>query len=117
MIMVCISPKNTPLRDWDWRLKRDWATLPNLETLCLDLRPSSQRLESRRFYQQGEDQKIVDGAKRMECLLLKSLIIYGLCSRPDLCHDEQHKQKIDELFRKALARDRVLEFRDLELGK
>lgn len=115
VIKVCIPTGAMFFVDWHWPLKVDWATLPNLKTLCLDLRSYSRHLESPDYNHQDDHQRIVDGAKRMECLGLTSLIIYGLCSGPTLCHDEQHKQKMDTLFRKALSRDGVLEFRDIEL--
>ncbi|CZR60919.1 uncharacterized protein PAC_10815 [Phialocephala subalpina] len=114
VIKVCILKRDAEFKDWDWPLKVDWATLPNLKTLCLGLRPYSQRKTSRPFERQRDNEKIARGARRMECLRLKSLIIYGLCSGLDLSLDEQHKQRMDKLFRNALDADGVTEFRGLE---
>ncbi|KAE8453790.1 hypothetical protein EG329_009302 [Mollisiaceae sp. DMI_Dod_QoI] len=99
--------------DWDWPLKVDWTTLPKLKTLCIDLQAYSRRhtrFDSAPELEQ-DDRDIADGAKRMECLQLKSLIIHGLCSW-FLRNDDHHKQRMDKLFRKALDKNGVLEFQD-----
>jgi hypothetical protein len=101
---------------WAWALKVDWKTLPDLQTLVLDLMGYSYlQLQSRPFPQELYDEQLEAGAKRMECLKLKSLIIYGLCSGPEYWGSKQHKRKMEELFQPALAQNGKLELRDEEL--
>jgi hypothetical protein len=66
--------------DWDWRLKVDWTTLPDLRVLYLDLLPYSRcaycsDVEGEEIYHE----KLVAGAKRMSCLNLERLVLVGLC--------------------------------------
>lgn len=68
---------------WAWALMVDWKTLPDLQTLVLDLRGYSyQQLQDPAFPIEIYDEQLVVGAEGMKCLKLKSLIIYGLCSGP-----------------------------------
>jgi hypothetical protein len=97
-------------RDWDWPLKVDWKSLPNLKTLVLDLRtyslgpeiaagPAAWEAKEEQF-----EKKLLQGAKRMEGMNLHSLTIYGLCSCT-YWQKNDHRRKIEKLFQKALAKD------------
>ena len=100
---------------WAWALTVDWNTLPNLETLVLDLRGYSYRqLQDPELPQELYDEQLERGAKRMECLELKSLIIYGLCSGPEYWDKIQHRRAMETLFQPALGKWGKLEFRDEE---
>jgi hypothetical protein len=100
---------------WAWALTVDWNTLPNLETLVLDLRGYSYRqLQDLELPQELYDEQLERGAKRMECLELKSLIIYGLCSGPEYWDKIQHRRAMEALFQPALGKWGKLELRDEE---
>lgn len=43
------------------------------------------------------------GVKRMKCLNLKTLTIYGLCSGPEYWGKKEHKERMEKLFAPALA--------------
>ncbi len=110
--------------DWAWALNVDWQTLPHLKTLVLDLRSYSFReYLVREIASPIYEQIIESGAKRMECLNLKSQIIYGLCSEPvdeEFEDDkskkkEAHKRRMKSLFIKAVDVGGHLEFRDKEM--
>ncbi|KAK6586252.1 hypothetical protein PZA11_001309 [Diplocarpon coronariae] len=98
---------------WDWQLKVDWESLPNLKHLVLDLRTYSALSDAGALFE--IDEILAAGARRMRGLNLKSLIIYGLCSS-DLTRDVlgKHQQVIKSLFEGSLATDGTLELRDEE---
>jgi hypothetical protein len=101
--------------NWAWALKVDWKTLPGLQTLVPDLKGYSYcQLQTPALPQELFDEQLGAGAKRMECLNLKSLIIYGLCSGPDYWGKKQHKRKMEKLFLPALAQSGKLELCDEE---
>jgi hypothetical protein len=60
------------------------------------------------------NEQLEDGAKRMQCLKLKSLIIYGLCSGPEYWGKAQHRRKMEKLFQPALGKYGKLDLRDEE---
>jgi len=71
----------------------------------LDLRDYSYRqIQRTAITQELYDEQLELDAKRMECLKLKSLTIYGLCSGPEYWGKEEHKERMEELFAPALAR-------------
>jgi len=89
--------------------------LPNLQTLVLDLRGYSKRqLQLEELPQELYDEQLESGAKRMQCLELKSLIIYGLCSGPEYWGKGQHRRRMEKLFGSALGKWGTLELRDEE---
>ncbi len=98
-------------RDWDWPLKVDWKSLPNLKTLVLDLRtyslgpeiaagPSVWETKEEQF-----EEELLEGAKKMESMNLHSLTIYGLCSCT-YWQKKDHRRKIERLFQKVLAKNK-----------
>jgi len=71
----------------------------------LDLRDYSYRqILHTTIPQELYDEQLELDAKRMECLNLKTLTIYGLCSGPEYWGKEEHKERMEELFAPALAR-------------
>ena len=93
----------------------DWKTLQNLETLVLDLRGYSYRqLQDPELPQELYDEQLERGIKRMECLELKSLIIYGLCSGPEYWAKKQHRRRMEALFQHTLGKWGKLELQDDE---
>ncbi|PMD48558.1 hypothetical protein L207DRAFT_505586 [Hyaloscypha variabilis F] len=101
--------------NWAWALTVDWKTLPNLQTLVLDLRGYSYRqLQVPELPQELYDEQLESGAKQMEYLKLKSLIIYGLCSGPKYWDKGQHRRRMEKLFAPALGKWGTLELRDQE---
>lgn len=89
--------------------------MPNLQTLVLDLRGYSKRqLQLEELPQELYDEQLESGAKRMQCLELKSLIIYGLCSGPEYWGKGQHRRRMEKLFGSALGKWGTLELRDEE---
>ena len=89
--------------------------MPNLQTLVLDLRGYSYRqIQEEDILQELYDEQLESGAKRMECLELKSLIIYGLCSGQLYWGKGQHRRRMEELFESTLGKWGTLELRDEE---
>lgn len=98
--------------DWDWQLKVKWDTLPKLETLVLDLRQySSSPRWPIQMTAEVYDTKIKAGARAIECLNLKLLVIYGLCSG-DFFENKQHQARMQSLFERALHKYGKLVFKD-----
>ena len=89
-------------------LKVDWQTLPQLKFLQIDLRLCSwhgtRGLEEER-------RKLMDGARRMKRLKLRTLVSVGSCSR-QCCGDPGHERKIKRLFTPAVGGGRKMEFLD-----
>lgn len=94
--------------DWDWPLKVDWITLPNLKTLLLDLRICSLAPQLGPEAEIEYDRMVEEGAKRMEVLSLKSLMVHGLCG------DEDKKRRAREMFAVALAKEGELQLYGFE---
>ena len=105
--------KFAPLQsDWDWPLKVDWTTLPNVRVLYLDLLPYSRRIhcsnvEAEEIY----NEKLVDGAGCMGGLKLEKLVLVGLCSL-FYWNNAEHKHVIERLFKPALGVGGNIEFLD-----
>jgi hypothetical protein len=100
---------------WAWALTVDWSSLPNLETLVLDLRGYSYRqLQDPEMPEDLYNEQLEAGAKRLKCLSLKSLVIYGLCSGPLYWDKIQHRKRMEKLFQPALGKLGKLELRDEE---
>jgi hypothetical protein len=100
---------------WAWALTVDWSSLPNLETLVLDLRGYSYRqLQDPEMPEDLYNEQLEAGAKRLKCLSLKSLVIYGLCSGPLYWDKVQHRKRMEKLFQPALGKLGKLELRDEE---
>lgn len=100
---------------WAWAITVDFKTLPNLQTLVLDLKGYSYRqLQNPEIPQKLYNEQLEAEAKRMECLELKSLIIYGLCSGPEYWGKKLHRRRIERLFQPALGTWGKLELRDEE---
>lgn len=80
------------------------STLKDLQTLVLDLRDYSYRqIQNTSITQELLDKQLALDAERMECLNLKSLTIYGLCSGPEYWGKQEHKERLENLFAPALA--------------
>ena len=91
--------------DWDWPLKVDWRTLPDLEFLQLDLRGYS-RLGSSGPVPESAGrcyETLAEGAQRMECLNLKRLVLVGLRSFRPLLSGPHLRDRLELLFRPAMA--------------
>jgi len=98
--------------DWDWPLKVDWTTLPELRVLYLDLLPYSRRAYC--YDVEGEEiynEKVVAGARRMGCLNLEKLVLVGLCSLV-YWNNIVHKRMIEQLFKPALGVGGKIEYLD-----
>ena len=104
--------------DWDWPLKIDWQSLPNLEYLQLDLRAYSEHpfMQINNYYKPEDYQKLLkQGAKAMRCLNLKRLTLIGLCSYSNW-GKEEHERQMDALFRPAVRKGGIIVFLDAPLG-
>jgi hypothetical protein len=120
-LVFTVGGEGTPVvplhfqHSWAWALTVDWETLPNLKTLVLDLRGYSYRqLQGPELPEDLYNEQLEGGAKRMQCLKLKSLIIYGLCSGPEYWGKVQHRREMEKLFQPALGNLGKLELRDEE---
>lgn len=111
-----LDNKSLALRyTWNWGLNVDFKTLPHLKTLVLDLKGYSYRqLQDPELPEELYTEQLEAGAKRMECLKLNSLIIYGLCSGPRYFGEKQHRRKMEKLFEPALGKYGKLQLRDEE---
>ncbi|EKD15785.1 hypothetical protein MBM_05796 [Drepanopeziza brunnea f. sp. 'multigermtubi' MB_m1] len=115
------GPKEWSFLDWnsvDWTrpLKVDWKSLPSLEHLVLDLRICTLLMDtsSPEDLKKTANVNIREGAMRMQGLNLKSLIIYGLCSKLLCSEDPSYMPMIKEMFGKTVRVGGKLELRDPE---
>jgi len=113
-LVLCVDNNVWPEREigWEWPLMVDWTTLPDLETLCIDLRSYSRRELSAIAESQGAyESKLATGAKLMECLDLKRLTLVGLCSGA-FYENKSHRQRVKKLFSSSVAKRVDIEFWD-----
>jgi hypothetical protein len=102
--------------DWDWPLKVDWKTLPHLEFLQLDLRTYFRQHRLIHLWRTESDYNdaLREGAKRMQCLNLKKLVLFGLCSFDRYSQKAAQKQQFEISFRPAMRPGGKIEFLDQE---
>lgn len=102
-----------PWDDWDWPLQVDFSSLPDLQTLYLDLRGYSTRERPWDEDLNRIHNRLTEGVTRMHCLNLKKLVVAGLCSN-HWYEDKEHRESIKNLFQPALGTDGVFELLDVE---
>lgn len=92
----------TEASDWNWILKVDWETLPDLETLYLDFSCTGPW--------SGWDDvplsvipSVKDCAKGMKCLSLKKLVLMNVSLGPGGIDVEEEKRKFERLWKGAFG--------------